>query len=636
MSHSNHYRCGHSEFEKLKAQPSHIINSIRDDSTPSTSVSGYDVTDIKKMDIYTSYLGKVTMELKTVGNIVHLEKNYIVGGRKLLLKVVDFSSAKSAFDKTKSQGKMPSLADIQHLPSKSIDLDENRIFYVLTLLSIEILSTMESKWQLLNRVQLLLKSVTNLEKSTAMSRYPSLTLPEGYGTLSDVTKKHTLAKYRKIHKSILSHNSAIDIIFNTQQYLDFLFQTTGLETVSNLSVLLSVSNIPDLDNAFFTKEYMVYGDGEKSFYPLTSLDVVAHELSHGLVNGTANLEYSGHSGALNESFADVMGSMFEWYMYEKFNSDEDKSNDILGKADWDIGEDLDINGKYLRSMSDPTTAHQPKLYKGQNYIDPNKLDIDYGGVHINSGIPNHCFYLLANRLNDKNQALKYFIDCLNGLNQYSDLMDFRDTLKSVSKSNKDVCECLKQVGLTDIAISDDRTKDGKKPEPPKCPPCPHKTPCNNPQQQPHPQQQPQPRRYPQQPQRYPQPQPQRYPQQPQQPQRYPQPQQPQRYPQPQPQRYPQPQPQRYPQPQPRRYPQPRRGIMPQQSCVYDEEKKETYCPHLNKSFGTFYGYVDKVDENDDNIYGYCPHLNMTFLNYGEEHDYYSEEHDYYGEDEVCV
>ncbi len=132
------------------------------------------------------------------------------------------------------------------------------------------------------------------------------------------------------------------------------------------------------NNAFWDaySKSMVFGDGDSiNFTEFTrSLDVAAHEFSHAVVTGTAALEYQGQSGALNESFADIMGVMVD-------------------RDDWTIGETI-VGPKfpmaYARSLADPPSAGQPKhmsaLYKG--------LD-DYGGVHINSGIPNHAAYLLA-------------------------------------------------------------------------------------------------------------------------------------------------------------------------------------------------------------------------------------------------
>ncbi|KAI9146812.1 Extracellular metalloprotease [Paramyrothecium foliicola] len=153
------------------------------------------------------------------------------------------------------------------------------------------------------------------------------------------------------------------------------------------------------NNAFWDGErnQMVFGDGDHiSFDYLTdSLDVIAHELSHGFVQHTSPLHYYGQSGALNESCADVFGCMVEqWHM-----------NQTADDADWNLGQTLfpvSFTGSALRTLKagkayvdDPVfkTDKQPKhmdhFYKGES---------DMRGVHINSGIPNHAFYLAAKSL----------------------------------------------------------------------------------------------------------------------------------------------------------------------------------------------------------------------------------------------
>ena len=152
------------------------------------------------------------------------------------------------------------------------------------------------------------------------------------------------------------------------------------------------------DNASWNGGQMVFGDGDGHvFAPFTrSLDVVAHEMTHAVVQYTCGLEYSGQSGALNEHFADVFGSLVkQWHLRQK--ADE---------ADWLIGKELinpmadpPINARGLRSLMAPGTAYDdeemgkdPQPAHMQAY---NPTTADSGGVHINSGIPNHAFYLAA-------------------------------------------------------------------------------------------------------------------------------------------------------------------------------------------------------------------------------------------------
>ena len=154
------------------------------------------------------------------------------------------------------------------------------------------------------------------------------------------------------------------------------------------------------DNAFWNGRQMVYGDGdedlplnERIFNRFTiSLDIIAHELTHGVTQFEAGLAYFGQSGALNESFSDVFGSLVK----------QRTLNQTASGADWVIGEGLfapNVNGVGIRSMKAPGTAYDdPVLGKDPQPAHMNEyknVDYDNGGVHINSGIPNHAFYITA-------------------------------------------------------------------------------------------------------------------------------------------------------------------------------------------------------------------------------------------------
>ncbi len=150
----------------------------------------------------------------------------------------------------------------------------------------------------------------------------------------------------------------------------------------------------EYQNAFWNGQQMVFGDGDGEIFNrfTIAIDVVAHELSHGVTETEAGLIYFEQSGALNESLSDVFGSLVKQY-HLKQTADE---------ADWLIGEGLladGINGKGLRSMSAPGTAYDdPLLGKDPqpgHMKDFIKTREDNGGVHLNSGIPNRAFYLAA-------------------------------------------------------------------------------------------------------------------------------------------------------------------------------------------------------------------------------------------------
>lgn len=152
------------------------------------------------------------------------------------------------------------------------------------------------------------------------------------------------------------------------------------------------------NNAFWDGRQMVFGDGDgKQLGNLTgSLDVIAHELTHGVTEHTAGFEYHTQSGALNESVSDVFGSLVkQWSL--KQSAEE---------ADWLIGADVwtpGIDADALRSLKAPGHAYNNALFGRDPQPDrmskfvhlPDTEEGDNGGVHFNSGIPNKAFYLTA-------------------------------------------------------------------------------------------------------------------------------------------------------------------------------------------------------------------------------------------------
>jgi len=151
------------------------------------------------------------------------------------------------------------------------------------------------------------------------------------------------------------------------------------------------------DNAFWNGERMVFGDGDGDLFNrfTIALDVIGHELTHGVTEDEAKLTYLYQPGALNESVSDVFGSLIKQY----------QNKETAKQADWLIGEGLftaKVQGTALRSMKAPGTAYDdPVLGKDpqpahmDDYVRTNS---DNGGVHINSGIPNRAFYLAATTL----------------------------------------------------------------------------------------------------------------------------------------------------------------------------------------------------------------------------------------------
>jgi Zn-dependent metalloprotease len=183
---------------------------------------------------------------------------------------------------------------------------------------------------------------------------------------------------------------------------DFYNKVFGRNSIDNagLTMVSSVhysENGQGFDNALWNGHQMIYGDGGEEFGRMTKCpDVVAHELTHGVTQYTAGLAYQGQSGALNESMSDVFGVVVRQWHQQQTNPAEPQTDP--SKANWLVGDGLLRTGGALRSMAKPGTAFpgdpQPAHMKDYQTL-PNTARGDFGGVHINSGIPNHAFYLAA-------------------------------------------------------------------------------------------------------------------------------------------------------------------------------------------------------------------------------------------------
>jgi Zn-dependent metalloprotease len=179
----------------------------------------------------------------------------------------------------------------------------------------------------------------------------------------------------------------------------------GRNSIDNagMTLISSVNYLKGYDNAFWNGEQMVYGEGDEDLPPSSRLfnrftiaiDIIGHELTHGIIQYEANLIYRNQSGALNESFSDVFGSLVKQRV----------KNQQAEEADWIIGERLftsNVNGLGIRSMKNPGSAYDdpvlgrdPQPGHMDDYIETTQ---DNGGVHINSGIPNKAFYLAATQI----------------------------------------------------------------------------------------------------------------------------------------------------------------------------------------------------------------------------------------------
>lgn len=420
--------CGRSHFERNKKHKS-IFRGLLAVLVPVPKVE-----ELTTVELYSSYLGKVPIRGRLDGEDVCLDSIYqSIKNRNIYIKVLDL------VENNLSENYIYSPQQLLHLNAVRINMKENLYNYVITLYC----------YLLINRLEF---DTDNIEKYTNLINEvitPELTerVRKEHPELLDEQLRSPLSKVKKLLQQVTLYNSRVDILFTAVEYLEFLSYISHgqVDTINNQDILIFVSGAPNLDNAYWNGQYMVFGNGDTMFYPLTSIDVIGHELSHGLVQGICDLEYKGHSGALNEGYADIFGTMLEFYIHDKYGGR------ILGRSNWLIGEDLTMSGSCLRNMEDPHACQQPKKMFDKFYINPNSM-VDYGGVHVNSGIPNYCFYITSQQL-DKVETLRIFLDCLYKLYRRSDFYAFSSTLSQTAfeKSGHDTVKIfntsLNTVGL---------------------------------------------------------------------------------------------------------------------------------------------------------------------------------------------
>ncbi|MFN8066854.1 MAG: M4 family metallopeptidase [Vicinamibacterales bacterium] len=215
-------------------------------------------------------------------------------------------------------------------------------------------------------------------------------------------------------------NEAYDYSGLTYDFYLKLFNRNSLDD-RGMTLISSVHVARKYNNAFWNGEQMAYGDGDGVIFTrfTKSIDVVGHELTHGVVTHTCNLDYKNESGALNEHFADVFGSLIKQW----------KKKQTAAKADWLIGPDIMAPGAKAKALR---TFKDEPAYTGDPYLgdDPQPKHLkdkytggdDSGGVHINSGIPNHAFFLVATTIggNAWDKAGRIWYRTMLALNQKSD------------------------------------------------------------------------------------------------------------------------------------------------------------------------------------------------------------------------
>jgi bacillolysin len=204
---------------------------------------------------------------------------------------------------------------------------------------------------------------------------------------TDVDNNWTAAEFNNTNKD----NGALDAHWGAEKTYDYWSTVHGRNSFDNAGAAIKsyVHFDNAYDNAYWNGSVMTYGDGSGTYFDvLTSIDVAGHEIGHAVCEKTANLAYQKESGAMNEAFSDIWGACIEYYAAPT-------------KSIWLIGEDIERRAGHasLRSMSNPKAEGQPDTYGGTNWKVINcgtpTQSNDYCGVHTNSGVLNHWFYILS-------------------------------------------------------------------------------------------------------------------------------------------------------------------------------------------------------------------------------------------------
>jgi len=227
----------------------------------------------------------------------------------------------------------------------------------------------------------------------------------------------------------------------------------GMKLVS--SVHVGDEDGEPLTNAFWNGEQMAYGDGDGRIFKrfTRSLDVVGHELTHGVESFTSNLLYQGQSGALNEHFADVFGILVRQW----------KRGEPAAEASWVLGEEILVPAptrRGIRDMEKPGTAFVNDPYLGTDPQPAHVKDyytgkLDKGGVHLNSGIPNRAFALTAKALGGRawEVAGRIWYDALLQLSPLASFLDCARVTLGLARLHGDVTQRAVRQGWAAVGIA---------------------------------------------------------------------------------------------------------------------------------------------------------------------------------------
>lgn len=259
--------------------------------------------------------------------------------------------------------------------------------------------------------------------------HPNLAGIETYDAKNDNTSSNDMLYVGNSASFISDYDrAAVDAHYNSEKVYEYFLNEHGRNSLDGkgMAIISKVHYGTNYNNASWNGRWMTYGDGDGEFMISLSagLDVAAHEMTHGVITNSANLVYRHQSGALNESFADVFGALV----------DDD---------DWEMGEDIMAPAAkaagmtVLRSLSNPNsvvvTNEQRRAYSTNGGVYPDHMDeyyhmptsVDGGGVHVNSSIPNHAAYLIAQDIGRQKLGKIYYRALTVYLTPNSDFSDAR-------------------------------------------------------------------------------------------------------------------------------------------------------------------------------------------------------------------
>lgn len=235
--------------------------------------------------------------------------------------------------------------------------------------------------------------IISWDATTATSVNFSTGVPVGSSDYTDGNNNWTASEFDNSDKD----DAGLEAHFGAAATYDFFYSNFGRDSYNGSGAIINShvnTDIEDIygypagynDNAFWNGYVMVYGKGG-SLDPLTTIDITAHEIGHAFMEYTAGMVYEKEAGAMNESFSDIWGTCVENYV----NVNHGTSKDL-----WNLGSET---GATFRSMSNPNAYNQPDTYGGSYWVNVSGCTPgggnDYCGVHTNSGVGNHWFYILT-------------------------------------------------------------------------------------------------------------------------------------------------------------------------------------------------------------------------------------------------